>query len=308
MGRPIRFIPANSLVEITARTLQGRFLFKPSPGWRETFVGVLARAQKRYPLRIHAFVCLSNHYHLLVSPQDAYQLAAFMRYFNTNLSKEAGRLHRWRGTLIHRRYSAILVSNEPAAQVARLRYLLSHGVKEGLVWKAEQWPGPHCARALATDTPSRGIWHDRSHQFATPRNNENTGSADSVTRYELPLEPLPCWDGLDPASRRRYVAELNKEIEAEARELHRQRRTHPLGRAAVLRQHPQHRPERVAWSPSILVHTTSRQIRNDFLLAYREFLTAFQTASRRFRRGDRIAVFPLGSFAPGLYAVRAGPA
>jgi hypothetical protein len=44
VGRRLRFFPDRPLVEVTARTLQGRFLLKPSPGLREIFVGILARA------------------------------------------------------------------------------------------------------------------------------------------------------------------------------------------------------------------------------------------------------------------------
>ncbi|HKI86021.1 MAG TPA: hypothetical protein VKA53_04670, partial [Thermoanaerobaculia bacterium] len=76
MARRLRFIPEEGLVEITARTIQGRFLLLPGPGWRETFLGVLGRAQELYPVRIHGYVCLSNHFHLLLSPSDAHQLAS----------------------------------------------------------------------------------------------------------------------------------------------------------------------------------------------------------------------------------------
>ena len=307
MGRPLRFIPENSLVEVTARTLQGRFLLKPSPGWREIFVGVLARAQERYPVRIHGFVCLSNHYHLLVSPLDAYQLAAFMRYLNTNLSKEAGRLHRWRGTLIQRRYRAILVSEEPAAQIARLRYLLAHGVKEGLVAKADHWPGPHCAAALLANTALEGVWYDRSREYAARNAGETTTPKEFVTRYELRLDPLPCWSHQDAAARERYVAELVQATEDEARMRHRKQGTRPLGRTAVLRQHPHHRPQNLAWSPSVLVHTATKRVRQDIFRAYGLFLAAFGEAVARLRAGDLSARFPEGSFPPPLHLIRAGP-
>lgn len=79
------------------RKCRRRFLLKPGPGWTETFFGILARAQQLYPVSIHAFVCLSNHLHLLVSPDNAQQLAAFMGHVLTNLSKEAGCRHGWRG-------------------------------------------------------------------------------------------------------------------------------------------------------------------------------------------------------------------
>jgi hypothetical protein len=57
MARKLRFIPPGSVVEVTARTVQSRFLLKPGPGWRETFVGALARARERYRVDVHDFVC-----------------------------------------------------------------------------------------------------------------------------------------------------------------------------------------------------------------------------------------------------------
>jgi hypothetical protein len=39
----------------------------------------------------------------------------------------------WPDKVWTRRYQSIVVSNEEMAQVERFRYLLSHGVKEGLV-------------------------------------------------------------------------------------------------------------------------------------------------------------------------------
>ena len=142
MARRIRFVPEKSLVEITCRTVQARYLLKPVPGWSEIFIGALARAQRLYRVDVHAFVCLSNHFHLLVSPQDAHALAAFMRHLLSKLSIEAARLHGWSGPLFQRRYQAISISDEPRAQIQRLRYLLSHGVKENLVQRTVQWPGP----------------------------------------------------------------------------------------------------------------------------------------------------------------------
>ncbi len=73
--------------------------------------------------------------HLLQSPEDSRQLAALMRHFNTNLSKEAARLHNCSGPLLKRRYRAIPISDEEPAQIDRLRYILSQGCKENLVAK-----------------------------------------------------------------------------------------------------------------------------------------------------------------------------
>jgi len=61
VGRRLRYLPGRPLVEVTARTLQGRFLLKPSAGLREIFVGILARAAERYDVEVHAFVVLMSH-------------------------------------------------------------------------------------------------------------------------------------------------------------------------------------------------------------------------------------------------------
>jgi hypothetical protein len=49
---------------------------------------------------------------------------------------EIGRkdMHDWPGAMWSRRYQPIVVSDEEAAQVERLRYHLAHGVKECLVF------------------------------------------------------------------------------------------------------------------------------------------------------------------------------
>ncbi|HRC86001.1 MAG TPA: transposase, partial [Thermoanaerobaculia bacterium] len=113
-------------------------------------------------MSIHGYVFLSNHYHLLLSPESPHQLANFMNHLNSRLAREIGRIRGWGGSLWARRYQSIEVSHEEAAQVARFRYLLSHGCKEGLVERPEQWPGAHCSTALALGQSPAGFWLDRT--------------------------------------------------------------------------------------------------------------------------------------------------
>src|SRR5687767_13509069 len=126
MGRPLRYIPAGSLVEVTTRTIQERMLLRPSPEVNERILGVLGRAQSLFPVRIHAIVVLSNHWHGLLSVDDGAQLAAFMAFVNGNIAREIGRLHNWPHRFWSRRYRAIVVADDAAA-VARLRYLIRNG-------------------------------------------------------------------------------------------------------------------------------------------------------------------------------------
>ena len=81
-------------------------------------------------MRLHAFTFASNHFHLLVWTRGA-TLAGFMQFLRANLSRKVGRLVDWSGGFWERRYSAEPVLDDEAL-VGRLRYVLAHGVKEGL--------------------------------------------------------------------------------------------------------------------------------------------------------------------------------
>jgi len=300
VGRRLRYFPDRPLVEVTTRTLQGRFLLKPSAGLREIFVGILARAAARYEVRVHAFVCLSNHWHALLTPQDARELARFCCYVNTNLSKEAGRLHRWRGPLLERRYQAIPVSTEEEAQVGRLRYLLAHGCKEGLVATLRDWPGPHCAEALTTGEACAGVWFDRHREWLARVRGEEKPPQGFCTHHQLALAPLPCWQHLAPVEVQRRIALLVSDIESEAAAQRRAEGGKPLGREGILRQNPHDHPASSSRSPAPLVHAASKRARREVRIVYYQFVAAFRAAAERLKRGCSDALFPDGCFPPPL--------
>jgi REP element-mobilizing transposase RayT len=118
MGRRIRYLPpeGSGLVEVTCRTIQGRFLLTPSNELNEIILGALGRAQELYPVGICTFAFASNHFHLLLRVESTHRLALFMGHFNSNLAREAGRLIHWREKFWGRRYQAIPVSEEEAAR------------------------------------------------------------------------------------------------------------------------------------------------------------------------------------------------
>src|SRR5215813_46550 len=64
MGRPIRYLPpeGSCLVEVTCRTVQGRYLLTPSNELNEIILGALGRAQELYPVGICALAFVSNHF------------------------------------------------------------------------------------------------------------------------------------------------------------------------------------------------------------------------------------------------------
>jgi REP element-mobilizing transposase RayT len=301
MGRKLRYAPeGGALFEITDRTLHGRPLFRPSRELNEIVLGVLGRAQRLYEVSLCSFVMLSGHYHMLVRVKDARQLADFMQYFNGNLAKEVARLTGWKDKIFARRYQAIQVSDEEAAQVERLRYHLAHGVKEDLVERVDQWPGVHCARALIEGEPLKGFWFNRSQEYAAKKRGETFGKYEYAAEETVVFAPLPCWSHLPVAEQRRRVAELVQEIEEEARVRREETGVKPLGLKEILAQEPTRRPRKLKKSPAPFVHAATKAMRRELWEAYAWFVAAYRDAAEKLRAGDRDPPFPAGCFPPPL--------
>jgi hypothetical protein len=272
---------------------------------RSITIGVLARARRLYDIDLHAFVFLSNHYHLLLSVKDAMQLARFMNHVNSNLAREAGRLHDWKERFWGRRYQAIVISGEDAAQIERLRYLLRHGCKEGLVRSPDQWPGAHSVGALVEGQAIQGVWFDRTREYAARTRHATEDPLEFASSETLELEPLPCWRHLSELDRRDRVVELVRDIRRETTRMHAKNGTQPMGPRAILAFHPHEKPRKLKRGSAPLFHVVSKAARLDLVQAYRSFVTAYREAARSLREGDLRARFPVGSFPPGLAFVSA---
>ncbi|HEV7666879.1 MAG TPA: hypothetical protein VGS22_00020 [Thermoanaerobaculia bacterium] len=68
------------------------------------------------------------------------------------------------------------MSDEEEAQVGRLVYILSHGCKENLVARPQDWPGVHCVTALLTGQPIEGSWFDRTREWVARLLGEEFGA------------------------------------------------------------------------------------------------------------------------------------
>ncbi len=309
MSRRLRFIPPNGLVEVTCRTIQGRHLLRPGRRLNETVIGILARAKKRYRVAVCDFSVLSNHYHLLLVPESALELARFMDYFNSNLAREAGRLHDWRSRFWQSRYSSTAITDEEAAQVGRLRYVLSQGCKEGLVASPLDWPGASSVHARLADLPLVGRWIDRTGEYRARRRGLAGRRSDFQHEGVLELSPLPCWAHLDPAAYRARYAELVQAIETDARHLVAETGRLPAGAEEVMSRHPHFRPDGVKESPAPLVHAVTKTVRQHFRETYGMFVRAYRDASERLRAGlisGTDLAFPEGCFPPPMPFVESG--
>jgi REP element-mobilizing transposase RayT len=306
MARPLRYIPPGSLVEVTTRTVQGRLLLRPSDELNDLLLGILGRAQWRFAMRIHAFVVLSNHLHLLCSVTDAAQLAGFMAFVNGNIAREVGRLHDWRERFWSRRYRAIVVADDLAG-VARLRYILQNGCKEGLVDRPVDWPGVSCVRALTAGHQLSGTWHDRTAEFKARLRGENVLPGAFTTIYRVHLTPLPCWSDYSESRLRDACKTIVEAIETETLAIRKDTGRSCLGRELILAAHPHDRPTSSDSSPAPLVHASSGQVRRAFRAAYTAFVDAYRAAAACLRRREPVE-FPSNPFPPPGPFVSPSPA
>ncbi len=309
MGHPLRWFLPTVVYEVTTRTIQERFLLRPSAEAREIILGILGRALELYPhVNLHAFVCLSNHVHMLVSSRTGADFTGFTGYVNGRVAFEMGRMHGWRGPFWGRRNRPIAILDEDA-QIARLRYLIAQGCKEGLVLTPRDWPGASSLPALLGDMEVEGWWFDRDQERRARTRGEQPGRYDHAIRYRFRLSPLPALAHLPPDDLRTRHRLLVEQVEAETRERHAAAGTRPLGVAALLAQDPHARPATPKHSPAPLCHASSTPVRSAFRAAYRAFVDAFRHAAevlRASKPGSPLPTFPTGSFPPRMRPVEHG--
>jgi REP element-mobilizing transposase RayT len=303
MAYPIRHFDPQTIYFLTSRTLHSRFFMVPGKKTNELLGGILARAVRRCEVELFAYVFTSNHFHLMVRAPSPVAMSKFMQQLQSNIAIKVGRLVGWRGRFFERRYSAEPIVDD-GAQVERLVYILSHGVKEGVVSAVRKWPGISCAQALlegATSSPQR--WRNWTRRWKMEVEEKV-----SVGRFEeecpsevetLMLTPLPAWRGLSAAERAERVARLIADIDAAA--------PNKVGLSArrIMAQHPHRKPAETKRSPRPMAHASTLSLWSETVDRLRAHARAFRVASRRWLAGQFETKFPEHCFRPPTWTLLA---
>lgn len=294
--RPIRLFESDKLYFITNRTIQGRFLLRPSEHINSLIGGVLARSRSLFRVQLFSFTFASNHFHLIIRAEEG-ELSAFMGYLQSNLARVIGREVGWRGPFWERRFSAEPILDDEAL-LDRFCYILSHGVKEGLVARSEEWPGLTCIPELRDGIKRKFPWTSWAARSLARLRGKNLEEAEkaATTYYDLQLEQLPCWEGLSSEEQALKVQTMLDAIAHHAE--HERQNAPPLGARKILTQDPHSSPIELKRSPRPLCHAKCPKLRAQFKLLYRCFVEAYQEASELFRNGHADVEFPLYSFRP----------
>ena len=102
------------------------------------FLKLIAVANEKWEAKVHAFVLMSNHYHMMLSTPRG-NIDAIMKHFN----REATRTFAKRANLVNHIFGARYhwtISTEQAAVAHVLKYVYRNPVKAGLVKNVEDYP------------------------------------------------------------------------------------------------------------------------------------------------------------------------
>ena len=282
-------------------------MLSPSPKLNVIVLGVIGRALSLYPgVRIYLFKVMSNHYHMIVSAPDADTLSAFMGHINGNIAKEVSRLTGWDAKFWGRRYRPLAIRDR-GALIRSVKYILSHGCKEGLVLEPREWPGVGCERALLFGEKLEGVWYDRTAMCEAERRGKDVRLEDFAISYEVPLTPLPFLEDASEEEARKFYQRLEAEIIEETRKKLTEEGKQPLGVETIMCQDPFSRPRNPKKSPAPFCHASSRRTRRKYMRAYKWFVARYRRAVEKLRRGEQNVEFPENCFLPPI-AYRGAPA
>lgn len=103
------------------------------------YLGWLKQAAERYGCDVHAYVLMTNHVHLLVSPATAEGASRMMQYLGRYYVLHVNRQYGRSGTMWEGRYKASLVQSEEYL-LACYRYIELNPVRAGMVSEPAEYP------------------------------------------------------------------------------------------------------------------------------------------------------------------------
>jgi REP element-mobilizing transposase RayT len=274
-----RCVLPDTIYLLTRRCSERRFFLRPDPAVTWVFEYLLGLLSKQYGVAIHAYVVMSNHYHLVVTDTQG-RLPDFQRDLNSLLARAINRhWGRWEAFWDRQSYSGVKLL-EDGDVVAKMAYTLANPVKARLVNRAREWGG----------ATSASMVFGRARQIPRPEGFFRGSMPDTV---ELVLTRPACFEGLSDA-------ELLERIRADV--ARREAEHAKLGKAVGM-----NKVSRQDWWSSPATPEPRRQLqptvagrnkwaRIEALRRSKEWLSAYYRALQLFVTGKRDVEFPRGTW------------
>jgi len=110
MARALRIEYPGAVYHVVARGNQGQAIFQDD-GDRRSFLKTLGEACEKTGWKVHAYVLMSDHYHLLLETPEA-NLVRGMKWLQGAYTQRYNHRHKVRGHLFQGRYKAVVVAAE----------------------------------------------------------------------------------------------------------------------------------------------------------------------------------------------------
>src|SRR3974390_2679775 len=122
MARPLRIERTGGRYHLTARGNERKPIFRDDSD-RYHFVELLSDLRERFGAKVHAYVLMDNHFHLLVETPEA-NLSRAMQWLGVSYSIWFNRRHDRAGHLFQGRFKSQIIEDDAGWQeVARYVYL-----------------------------------------------------------------------------------------------------------------------------------------------------------------------------------------
>jgi putative transposase len=132
MARPLRIEYPGATYHVMARGNQGRVIFKDDRD-RQRFVETLGEACDKTGWRIHAYMLMGNHYHLLTETPEG-NLVAGMKWLQGTYTQRYNARHKVFGHLFQGRYKAVPVEAANAGYLENVStYIHLNPARAGLI-------------------------------------------------------------------------------------------------------------------------------------------------------------------------------
>jgi len=143
MARLLRFIVPGQPQHVIQRGNNRKAVFITERDYH--YLEKLEYVAKKHDCRIHAYVQMTNHVHLLVSPNDADGLSKMMQTLGRHYVQYFNHHYKRTGTLWEGRYKSSLISSDHYL-FSCMRYIELNPVRAGMVDHPSEypWSSYHC--------------------------------------------------------------------------------------------------------------------------------------------------------------------
>ncbi len=194
MARPLRIQYPGAFYHVTNRGNERKPIFKDDVD-RARFLEILSQSLGIYQVVLHAFVMMTNHYHLLVETPLG-NLAEFMRHFNITYTSHFNRQHNRVGHLFQGRYKSVLVDKD-SYLVMLSKYIHLNPVK---------------VRGMLTKPVPEQVAYLTDYRWSSlPGYINSRGKVDFVEYGQV----LSVYGGANASGRKRYLAQLQADLAGE---------------------------------------------------------------------------------------------